>query len=607
MEPASFTGVAAAAGGAALSVVIDDLYEQSKGAVRSKISKLRTKKTIGNLYTKVSEVRKVKTIWQVDKAIDIHDFYCPTKIKFNGRDEVIEVNDADQLGSSSRTIIRGTVGQGKSIFLRYLASRELVKGQRIPVFLELRRVKPEESVLDALEREMVSLGFLVDRELTEYLLSSSRVSLFFDAFDEIDSANSDRIIDELEHLSRRYACAIYITTRPDTPVCQSAVFDVCDIMPLSEGEYKYVVRKVCGVVETAESIIAGVEKSGQSVRQVLTTPLMVALLVVRFRAEQSVPETRAAFYEGLFLLLLSRHDKSKAGFTRERRSSEGDSAFESFFDNLCFETRKFDRAPIQRADMVALARVACIRAGIESEVDNVLYDVSKITCLLLEEGGEYRFIHKSVEEFHASRRVRLLPEADAQRIYGKLRHNRRWVSWQGELSFLETVDRYRYYKYFVIPEYLEYFDVASVRDLLGSDSDRAKHIEVFARAIYVYLDASPEQGLDSLAGMLVAFGADQDSWLLCNWGIHDILDRLPLYQKSDWDELGANIIKSTGIRPGPDRQVKVSFFDASRGSSEFKKSILQTCESAFDRFVDRGLDAAAFVERFESQSGAIDL
>ena len=45
--------------------------------------------------------------------------------------------------------MRGIAGQGKSTFLRYLTARELVIGERIPVFVELRRLTPAQSVIEA--------------------------------------------------------------------------------------------------------------------------------------------------------------------------------------------------------------------------------------------------------------------------------------------------------------------------------------------------------------------------------------------------------------------------------------------------------------------------
>ena len=52
------------------------------------------------------------------------------------------------------------------------------------------------------------------------------------------------------------------------------------------------------------------------VAEVLTTPLLVALMVVRFRIEGTIPETEMAFFSDLFDLLVRRHDQWKSGFRR---------------------------------------------------------------------------------------------------------------------------------------------------------------------------------------------------------------------------------------------------------------------------------------------------
>jgi hypothetical protein len=72
----------------------------------------------------------------------------------------------------------------------------------------------------------------------------------------------------------------------------------------------------------------------------LQTPLMVVILIVVFRAERKVPETFSEFYEHLFFTLLSRHDGTKPGFTRARKTKLGTTDFRA-----CHYTQ-LQRAPV---------------------------------------------------------------------------------------------------------------------------------------------------------------------------------------------------------------------------------------------------------------------
>jgi hypothetical protein len=75
-------------------------------------------------------------------------------------------------------------------------------------------------------------------------------------------------------------------------------------------------------------------------------------------------------------------------------------------------------------------------------------DIVQITALISEDGDEYSFIHKSVQEFHAAMWVKEQPDAFVERFYeGMLRC---WEDWQEELAFLKELDGYRFEKYFGI-------------------------------------------------------------------------------------------------------------------------------------------------------------
>jgi hypothetical protein len=92
-------------------------------------------------------------------------------------------------------------------------------------------------------------------------------------------------------------------------------------------------------------------------------------------------------------------------------------------------------------------------AQLNADAEAALADIIKITCLIIEEGGECKFIHKSVQEYHAATFVKDQPDELAGEFYRKVRN--KWRRWEQELDFLEQTDTYRYYKHFLIPDILE--------------------------------------------------------------------------------------------------------------------------------------------------------
>lgn len=453
-----------------LGRLIDDIYELGKSRFSHKLKAWRATQAQKTLASKLRGVRMVKTIWQIDKEVDLADFYYPSRILVGDTRRVI--NDLDDFPYSGNIIVQGTVGQGKSILFRYLTSRELARGRAIPLFVELRRIKDNHTLASHLVGELLSLGLEADQELLFFLAREGKLILFLDAFDEVKESHRAQLIDEIEHLSRRHEkLRIVISSRPNSGIANSPLFRVFPLAALQRDEYEEVIQRMAKPPSVAAKIIDGVKKAGQAVRQILDTPLMVALLVFRFNVDQSIPENTVAFYYDLFDLLLRRHDRSKAGYIRPRKSGAGDAKLHDVFNATCYLTRKADLSAFSFSQLQGFVKEAIQVVDGDLDGATILQDIIDITCLVLEEGGECKFLHRSVQEFHAACFIKTRPEEMAIKFYQSM--PRRWSQWQGELRFLEQIDRYRL---------LKYFGIAEMHRTLNIPNDTATPSEIVANA-----------------------------------------------------------------------------------------------------------------------------
>lgn len=446
----AITAIAAAtAGKKALENVTDDIYELGKDQFSKTLKHWKTKGNISTLYKKITNIRRVKTIWQVEKEVDLMNFYYPSKIKVSEKRKTID--DISNFDYEGNILIEGTIGQGKSIFFRYLTSQEMFKGNAIPVFVELRRVKTTETLVEHLLEEIRSLGLEIDEETFLFLAKHGKVILFLDAFDEVREGKRIQLITEIERLSKRYEqLRILISSRPNSGIEASPFFRVFYLSPLQGNEYEEVITKMAHDDKTAFNIIRGIKSGKARIRQLLTTPLMVALLMLRYRVEQSIPENAMAFYGDLFNILLLRHDKTKAGYVRARKSRVGDVALLQIFNGICFLTRKADHGAFMLNELQDYTKKAISIAGQKCSPDKVITDIIEITCLIVEEGGECKFIHKSVQEYHAACFIKEQPDELANKFYKAMAD--KWHYWDQELEFLSEIDKYRFLKYFAIPD-----------------------------------------------------------------------------------------------------------------------------------------------------------
>lgn len=418
---------------------------------RGMFERWQTERTLKSISDRNKQIRKVKTIFQIEKELDLVKFYYPSKIKSNTEPAKVVQRLAD-FTFDGNLVVRGIVGQGKSVFLRYLTACELEIGERIPVFIELRRLAPGQSVMEAALEEMKNLGLEgVNREIVDYLAESSRLALLLDGFDEVPEEQVPSLVRELEEISvRAPRLRIVVTSRPENAIERSPHFRVFDLAPLGPGEYAKVLARIVDQAR-AEEIVSNVGKSRASIVSLLTTPLMVSLLAVRYQVGQGIPENRVAFYEPLFMLLLQRHDAAKAGYRRTRKSKLSDAQLLNFFNCLCFVTRR-DRVSVLREHVLHGAAARALKwVNLEAHPpDPVIEDIRSITCLILRDGlDEYRFLHKSVQEFHAACFVRDQQDALSSDFYAAMRQH--WSEWEQELQFLMTIHQDRYDRYFAIP------------------------------------------------------------------------------------------------------------------------------------------------------------
>lgn len=430
---------------------IEAAWETATGNVKERVAKLRATSAIKKLYQTLNATQKVKTIWNVDRAIALNSFYYPTRVRTSG-DEIKTISKLDDIDSNA-VVLSGIVGQGKSILLRYLLGKEIRSGTRVPVLFELRRIQ-QSSLTDQLVTTFSEqLGIKPDPELFKHFARQGSVSLLLDGFDEIDPSRISEITTEIEQLASRYPKAkIVITSRPDSAIEHSPHFAVVDIAQLTESDFpSFFSRILKKDKDLADRITEAVLKSPAHVKVLAGTPLLATLLTIVYRASQKIPSDFSEFYDELFQILLVRHDRSKAGYQRKRATQLTDREIQQVFEAYCFSTKREGISSIRRTKAEEIAAQAIATLNLSCGEDKFLDDIIKVTCLLQEEGTDVEFLHQSVQEFFAARYIATRPDDVAAKFYKQILDRRLWMVWDQVLTFLSQIDRYRASQYFFIP------------------------------------------------------------------------------------------------------------------------------------------------------------
>jgi hypothetical protein len=452
------TIAAAYAGKEAFKLLIQDVYRFLSDKTSGRIKQWNTEKKIDALYRKISNLRKVKTIWQIDKAIDLTSFYCDSHITLDKKR--LKIEKLSDFPISGNILIQGIAGQGKSIFLRYLCCTELAMGNYIPLFLELRRVGKNQTLYDRIYASFESLGLSVDEQLFDTLASSGKILLLLDAFDEIPEEFKSKVITDIEDLAnKKDKLQIVVTSRPSSGIEVSPHFQVVTLDNLQGNEYKDVINRLASGQSWSNSLIKHIEHKASHIKDMLCTPLMVTLLVLSYKSYQQLPTRLSEFYDSLFFTLLQRHDGTKPGFTRERACQLDDAHYRYVFETLCILAKKAGESSFSYNGIHKLVTDAIKQNNLHENSDSYLKDIVKITCLILRDGEEYRYIHKTVQEYYSAAFIKRKPDIWAKEFYKKMLDRHRQRGWSQELSFLSEIDDYRYNKYFFLPAILKFLRI----------------------------------------------------------------------------------------------------------------------------------------------------
>jgi len=485
--------------------LIKDIYEGVKSEYKSALKKWDAASFPRKFAKKLTTIEMVRTIWSPEESIALRSFYYPCKV-ITAKSDQKSINRIRDLGTEN-IVIQGIVGQGKSVFMRYLALQEIVNNddQRLPIFIELRKLSPSTTLLETIKNSLNLYDIAADDNLVNHLASSGKTVLILDGFDELESQIVKKITNEIEDFSIRFPdLQIVVSSRPNNEIQKLSTFRVVEICPLTPMDYLPFLRALGLKVGKANDIISAINNSPSKVSDLIKTPLMLTLVVFVYQSESQIPEELPEFFERLFYTVFTRHDKLKPAFERQHYSGLSDRKLQALFESFCFMSLQLGRNrtlnPIQFSEAFDLAQD--YTQGTNCEEVNFKKDITKVSCLMLEEGiGEVTFLHKSIAEYHAAAFIKSCDDRFAERFYSEAASN--WQPWSECLSFLKSIDPYRFAKLFAVPNIEKclpvYKKLANCKDGRSIATVLPKWIKELS-VIYKHERSTPDQYFIAMVG-----------------------------------------------------------------------------------------------------------
>ena len=308
-----------------------------------------------------------------------------------------------------RVVIEDTAGMGKSTISKKLFQSIIEENAGIPILIELRQLHSKNKILKEIQRQLSPIGKPISQDIILKLINEGDFIFLFDGFDEIANINRDFVIKELhsfiEKANNNY---FLITSRAEDSLASFGDFQKFRIRNLNKDEAYSLINRYdkYSYKPIGEELIEQLEQNkSESLKEYLTNPLLVSLLYKSFDFKKDVPVKKTQFYRQVYDALFETHDLSKEGYLkRDKYSKLHTDDFERVLRCIGYFTAvenivEYDKNFI--INIIDKSRKHLPDLNFKSS--DFLKDLLNTVPLFKKEGQNYRWSHKSLQDYFAAK------------------------------------------------------------------------------------------------------------------------------------------------------------------------------------------------------------
>lgn len=360
---------------------------------------------LANTYDKNG---KIKTLIYRRVPKELYSFYECIGVECDGK--IIDTSSITRLiEESNKIIITGTGGIGKSILFRHLFLNTVDTTAYIPVLIELRKFNAFDikdiSLYDAIYQSLCENGFRIEKEYFEASLKEGGYIILLDGFDEINRDKVSRVTSEVKSLSNKYnENKFLISSRPTDNFIGWNDFSEMTALPLTKEQALSLISKI-EFDESVKTTFYNALKTSlfRRYESFASNPLLLTIMLLTFNNHASIPEKLNDFYEEAFSTLFNMHDATKDCYVRDIRSKLGCEDFKTIFAYICFKSYfagEFEFSESRLRGYIQSAKEKF--TSLQFSVDDFQEDLTLSVCMLIKDGLDYRFAHRSFQEYFAA-------------------------------------------------------------------------------------------------------------------------------------------------------------------------------------------------------------
>lgn len=460
---------------------LDMLFDGAKGFFKGAADKFRLH--LDSTYrqyltTLLEKYSKAKSFLLRGEAVPLYQFYVPLDLKTKNK-TITAPSIGDLLRLTNNTIITGSAGCGKSMLVRHLLLNSLLSKTRVPIFVELRQFNTfDGDLFQLIINTLTTHKFAMDAEYIRKAIELGHFILFLDGYDEVAHGRRQHVrstIHEFAKLNDKNA--FILTSRPDPELEGWQSFSLAQVAPLSLDQAHLLVEKLPFDDKLKTRFLTDLRADLFCKHQsFLSNPLLLSIMLLSYGQSASIPTKLSVFYNQAYEALFERHDVLKNGFKRQVLSPLDIQDFARLFSAFCLQT--YDKRKLEFTHTEALEYIESSQdiVGIRCNKDNYLKDLIQAVCLMVQDGLQIVYAHRSFQEYFVARFIcEARPEVQEQLIK-KYMH---MVGRDSVFSMLHEMRPEIIEQHYILPGLDRLFNFIGLKRALG-----VSHHERFIRAVF---------------------------------------------------------------------------------------------------------------------------
>lgn len=399
----------------------------------------------------------------------LKDLYIPltlVKEKQNNRENAeklkIDTYPAAFINKYNKILVTDTAGMGKSTLTKYLFLNIIDNGFGIPIYIEMRRLKKDRTVLMEIQEQMNSLTKDFDTKLLLEFIKTGGFVFFFDGYDEISLEDRSVVTTNVQDFVSKAGNNVFVlTSRPEQALASFGDFQVFKINPLAKEEAYELLSKYDNYGETSIKLI-GELKTGQynMIDEFLKNPLLVSLLFAAFDYKQTIPLKKHLFYRQVYDAYFDRHDLSKGdSYIHDKRSKLDVDNFDRvlrFVGFKCIQIQKIEFEKDSLLQIIDEAKSFC--PDLKFGTSDFLSDILSAVPLFCQDGQYYKWVHKSLQEYFAAQFIFKDTKKNQEKILEAIYNSKHIDGYINILDIYYDIDNLGFMKNIECPLLKEYID-----------------------------------------------------------------------------------------------------------------------------------------------------